>query len=163
MNLNQVFPYRRNRTAHSYDIRCEFWIFWKQFVPPSRYKLLSANYTPVIRKILLFISVINKLDAQNFCFTKSLFHASTCFQHMCSKHVEAWNKLIVKQKFCASSRLITEINILRCTVSKTSKNHKILLSPGIPLLTTLSEKCECVSQMTEMRNACNIFVGNFHL
>jgi len=28
---------------------------------------------------------------------------------------------IVKQKFCASSWLITEINILRCTVSKTSK------------------------------------------
>ena len=42
-------------------------------------------------------------------------------QHMCSKHVEAWNKLIVKQKLCASSWLITEINILRCTVSKTSK------------------------------------------
>ena len=41
-------------------------------------------------------------------------------EHMCSKHVEAWNKLIVKQKFCASSWLITEINILRCTVSKTS-------------------------------------------
>ena len=40
---------------------------------------------------------------------------------MCSKHVEAWNKLIVKQKFYASSWLITEINILRCTVSKTSK------------------------------------------
>jgi len=40
---------------------------------------------------------------------------------MCSKHVETGNKLIVKQKFCASSRLITEINILRCTVSKTSK------------------------------------------
>jgi len=28
---------------------------------------------------------------------------------MCPKHVEAWNKLIVKQKFCASSWLITEI------------------------------------------------------
>jgi hypothetical protein len=42
-------------------------------------------------------------------------------EHMCSKHVEEWNKLIVKQKFCASSWLITEINILRCTVSKTSK------------------------------------------
>jgi len=54
-----------------------------------------------------------------FCFTISLFHASTCFEHMCSKHVEAWNKLIVK--FCASSWLITEINILRFTVSKTSK------------------------------------------
>jgi len=36
-----------------------------------------------------FISVINQLDAQNFCFTISLFHASTCFEHMCSKHVEA--------------------------------------------------------------------------
>ena len=43
-------------------------------------------------------------------------------EHMCSKHVEAWNKLIVKQKFCVSSWLITEINILRCTVSKTSKH-----------------------------------------
>ena len=31
-------------------------------------------------------------------------------EHMCSKHVEAWNKLIVKQKFCASCWLITEIN-----------------------------------------------------
>ena len=31
-------------------------------------------------------------------------------QHMCSKHVEAWNELIVKQIFCASSWLITEIN-----------------------------------------------------
>jgi len=43
-------------------------------------------------------------------------------EHMCSKHVETWNKLIVKQKFCASSWLITKINILRCTVSKTSKS-----------------------------------------
>jgi len=43
-------------------------------------------------------------------------------EHMCSKHVEAWNKLIVKQTFCASIWLITEINILRCTVSKRSKN-----------------------------------------
>ena len=29
----------------------------------------------------IFISVINQLDAQNFCFTVSLFHASTCFEH----------------------------------------------------------------------------------
>ena len=33
--------------------------------------------------ISVFISVINQLDAQNFCFTISLFHASTCFEHMC--------------------------------------------------------------------------------
>jgi len=44
---------------------------------------------------------------------------------MCSKHVEAWNKLTVKQKFCISSWLITEINILRYTISKTSKNEVI--------------------------------------
>ena len=31
-----------------------------------------------------FISVINQLDAQNVCFIISLFHASTCFEHMCS-------------------------------------------------------------------------------
>jgi len=37
------------------------------------------------------------------------------------KHVKTRNKLIVKQKFCASSWLITEVNILRCTVSETSK------------------------------------------
>jgi len=28
-----------------------------------------------------FISVINQLDAQHFCFTINLFHASTCFEH----------------------------------------------------------------------------------
>ena len=34
--------------------------------------------------ISIFISVLNQLDAQNFCFTISIFHASTCFEHMCS-------------------------------------------------------------------------------
>jgi len=29
----------------------------------------------------MFILVINQLDAQNFCFTISLLHASTCFEH----------------------------------------------------------------------------------
>jgi len=32
-------------------------------------------------------------------------------EHMCSKHVEARNKLFVKQNFCTLSWLITEINI----------------------------------------------------
>jgi len=44
--------------------------------------------------VFMFISVINQLDAQNFCFTISLYHASTCFEHMCSKRVEAWYKLL---------------------------------------------------------------------
>jgi len=30
---------------------------------------------------LVFISVINQLDAQNFCFKIIFFHASTCFEH----------------------------------------------------------------------------------
>jgi len=29
----------------------------------------------------ILILVINQLDAQKFCFTISLFHASTCFEH----------------------------------------------------------------------------------
>jgi hypothetical protein len=49
-------------------------------------------------------------------------------KHMCLKHVKAWNKLIVKHKFCASSWLIPGINILRCTVSKTSKYGKRLVA-----------------------------------
>ena len=32
----------------------------------------------------IFISVINQLDVQNFCFAISLFHACTCFEQMCS-------------------------------------------------------------------------------
>jgi hypothetical protein len=138
-----------------------------------RKKRMYANFDILLTVHLsIFISVINQLDAQNFCFTISLFHASTCFEHMCSssggkilhytasgvvtpaggrlvhrlredcqpvhktatyrcddtrccvieiwppdddhmcsKHVEASNKLIVKQKFCVSSWLITETNI----------------------------------------------------
>ena len=30
---------------------------------------------------MIYILVINQLDAQIFCFTLSLFHASTCFEH----------------------------------------------------------------------------------
>jgi len=95
-----------------------------------------------------FISVINQLDAQNFCFTISFISCLYMFrahvliimrsklQYTASGIVtaigvmipEAWNKLIVKQKFCASSLLITEINILRCTVSKTSKEERLLRS-----------------------------------
>jgi len=74
----------------------------------------------------IFISVINQLDAQNFCLTLSLFHASTCFEHMWSKHVEAWNKLIVKQKFCASIWLITEIKVLFCCCQGLNANTVFL-------------------------------------
>jgi hypothetical protein len=36
--------------------------------------LLTVNHS-------IYILVIYQLDAQNFCFTISLFHASTCFEH----------------------------------------------------------------------------------
>ena len=81
------------------------------------YEDSSGNFDVLLTVLLIiFISVINQLDAQNFCFTINLFHASTCFEHTCLSAggqnctAEAWNKLIVKQKFCASSWLITEIN-----------------------------------------------------
>jgi len=41
-------------------------------------------YVLLTVRLSIFISVIKLLDAQNFCFTISLFHASTCFEHMCS-------------------------------------------------------------------------------
>ena len=49
-------------------------------------KLVQGNVFDFLLTVHLsiFISVINQLDAQNFCFTKRLFHASTCFEHMCS-------------------------------------------------------------------------------
>ena len=45
-----------------------------------------TNFFDVLLTVHLsiFISVINQLDAKKFCFTISLFHASTCFEHMCS-------------------------------------------------------------------------------
>jgi len=50
----------------------------------------TRTYFRILFDILLtvhlstFMSVINQLDAQYFCFTISLFHASTCFEHICS-------------------------------------------------------------------------------
>jgi len=55
-------------------------------------------------------------------------------EHMCSKHVEAWNKLTVKQKYCASSWLNTEINILRCKVNKTSKQWTMFRTTNLRVL-----------------------------
>jgi len=56
-------------------------------------------------------------------------------EHMCSKHVEAWNKLIVKQKFCASSWLNTDIIHFTLYVKgieifqKPGRNSQNLLGP----------------------------------
>ena len=52
----------------------------------------------------LFISVINQLDAQNFCFTIRLFHACTCFEH----HV-----LVIRSKLhYTASGIITPLSMM---------------------------------------------------
>jgi len=89
--------------------------------------ILIWNYQMYFSVFLTFCWPCISVDAQNFCFTISLFHASTYFQHMCLKHVEAWNKLIVKQKFCASSWLITEISISVCHIWATMQYYFYLL------------------------------------
>ena len=58
-----------------------------QRTSPKHVEFYSKNKFEKL--VHLFISVINQLDAQNFSFTISLFHASTCFELMCSKDVEA--------------------------------------------------------------------------
>jgi len=67
----------------------------KNIFPPTlsheRHDFRKKNYQNVVLfdvlltvHLSIFISEINQIDAQNFCFTMSLFHASTCFEHMCS-------------------------------------------------------------------------------
>jgi len=72
-------------------------------------------------------------------------------EHMCSKHVETWNKLIVKQKFCASSWLITEID-----KSSLLGAHSSLQWPFIPTVTlffpTIDQSCELCLQKAWSQN-----------
>ena len=53
-------------------------------VKNEQIRLLNTSQTVRLYIQETFISVINQLAAQNFCFTISLFHASKCFEHMCS-------------------------------------------------------------------------------
>ena len=103
--------------------------------------------TKAARKIktqMLFNSVINQLDSQPFCFTISIYHDSTCFEHMCSssgdqncitQSLVSSHLMGVKQRVCTTSWLITEINILRCTVSKMPKK-KMLCSRISSIIST---------------------------
>jgi len=43
----------------------------------------------------------------------------------CSNHVEAWSKLILKQKFCTSSWLITKINLKSNYISSCLAQTKV--------------------------------------
>ena len=65
-----------------------FWPLLWAVVRSQRYifeETIQYNFDVFLTVHLsIFISVINQLHAQIFCFTISLFHASTCFEHMCS-------------------------------------------------------------------------------
>jgi len=66
--------------SHTRTIQ-EIWVYINKYTA----NLISVQTRPLTRyNSNLFISVINQMDAQNFCFTISLFHASTCFEHICS-------------------------------------------------------------------------------
>ena len=56
---------------------------WRTYCSQHQQSLINFVVLLTVH-LSIFISVINQLDAQNFCFTISLFHASTCFEHMCS-------------------------------------------------------------------------------
>ena len=57
-----------------------FW-WWVWLTPET----CRVNFDVLLTVHLsIFISVIDQLDTQKFCFTISLFLASTCFEHMCS-------------------------------------------------------------------------------
>ena len=79
-------PAHRTATYRCEDARCYIIQCW----PPDDEHIVLETCRGIFFLILLtvhlslFISVINQHDAQHFCFTISLFHASTCFEHMCS-------------------------------------------------------------------------------
>jgi len=91
----------------TYEIRCQQKINHKLFFDV----LLTVHFN-------IFILVINQLDAQNFCFTISLFrrlymfraHVLVIRRSKLHYNQRLRNTLIVKQKLCASSWLITTIN-----------------------------------------------------
>jgi len=101
-----------------------FVLQWVYFVPVHVSNTCAHHHHQEVKIALhsLWYHHTYKCDDTRECVMQ--FSPPDDDEHMCLKHVEAWNKLILKQKFCASSWLITEINILRCTVSITSKNCK---------------------------------------
>jgi len=72
-----------------------FWDFNNFFLRKGEHIIIFDLYTFEVLltvHLSIFISVINQLDAQNVCFTISLFHASTFFEHML---VNYWDKYCI--------------------------------------------------------------------
>jgi len=69
VNTHNSFKYHHNH------------IIFTRFYSPITSATAKCFYVLLTVHLSIFISVFNQLDAQNFCFTISLFHASTCFEH----------------------------------------------------------------------------------
>ena len=106
---------------YSATLQLFLWHDFYNMISKVKHKLYILIFCWPCISIYLFLN-INKLDALNFII--SLFQASTCFEHMCSKHVEAWNKLIIK--FSASNWLILRNKyIIYCVMVTPFKNSGI--------------------------------------
>jgi len=142
-SLHYILPsfYYYSLLHREFSFSLYFFIYHPYMLIKLLFFYLSQYLTNLMHKIcftIIFISCLYMFRTHVLIIRRSKLHytAYRCDEtrgcvmqfwppddeHMCSKHVEVWNKLIVKRKFCASSWLFTEINILRCsTVSKTSK------------------------------------------
>ena len=129
---------RKMRSSRFYALQKEVWTMRKMC------KININCVNTITNSVPLFISVFNQLDAQNLFHNKFYFMplhvSSTCAHHQEVKivlhslwyhHTYRWNK------FCTSSWLNTEINILRCTVSKTSNS--------VPLVNLWNHRAEYFS------------------
>ena len=94
--LQSLWYHHKETSEWSKITRIQFYKY-EQIVVKFMYEFLGCDYCVLLTinmlcrydvlltvHLSIFISVINQLDAQNFCFTISLFHASTCFEQMCS-------------------------------------------------------------------------------
>ena len=81
--LGHVGPGFEFHLRHGYVPVCLLSCVCKLPHPRTHTKYVQTNFDFLLTVHLsIFISVINQLDAHNFCFTISLFHASTCLEHV---------------------------------------------------------------------------------
>ena len=78
----------------------------------ARHIITIFFYVLLTVPLSIYILVINQLDAQNFGFTLSLFHASTCFEHA-STCFEHHVPIVRRSKlYYTASGIITTIGVM---------------------------------------------------
>jgi len=85
MQENMLLHTRQSSTENDKYELSHRYSYFSRWWAHNRPKHIKLNFDVLLTVYLsVFISVINQLDAQNFCFIISFFHASTCFEYMCS-------------------------------------------------------------------------------